>query len=91
MKNIVVLISGRGSNFVAIQETALRENWAQTLGAKIALVVSNRPDAKGLGLAEGYGIETAVVDHKAYATREAFEEELARVVDRAQPDLIVLA
>lgn len=91
MKNIVVLISGRGSNFVAIQETALRENWAQTLGARIALVVSNRPDAKGLGLAQGYGIETTVVDHKAYATREAFEEELARVVDRAQPDLIVLA
>ena len=48
MKKIVVLISGRGSNFVAIQETALREQWEETIGAKIVAVISNRPEAKGL-------------------------------------------
>ncbi len=52
MKKIVVLISGRGSNFVAIQESALREDWEHSIGAKIVAVISNRPDAKGLELAK---------------------------------------
>lgn len=91
MKKVVVLISGRGSNFVAIEETALRERWSETIGAQIVAVISNRPQAKGLTLAQEYGIDTAVVDHTAYETREAFEEALYEVVARYVPDLIVLA
>ena len=85
MKKIVVLISGRGSNFLAIQETALREDWANTIDAKIVGVISNRPDAKGLELAAGYGIDTKVIDHKLFETREAFEEELYKAVSAYKP------
>ncbi len=91
MKKIVVLISGRGSNFVAIQETALREQWEETIGAKIVAVISNRPDAKGLELAKGYGIEAVSLDHKLFETREAFEEKLLEMVESYEPDLVVLA
>ena len=91
MKKIVVLISGRGSNFVAIQETALREQWEETIGAKIVAVISNRPEAKGLELALGYGIEAVSLDHKLFETREAFEEKLLELVQSYEPDLVVLA
>ena len=91
MKKIVVLISGRGSNFVAIQETALREQWEETIGAKIVAVISNRPEAKGLELARGYGIEAVSLDHKLFETREAFEEKLLELVQSYEPDLVVLA
>lgn len=91
MKKIVVLISGRGSNFVAIQEAALKEDWKNTIGAEIVAVISNRPDAKGLELASGYGIENKVLDHKQYDSRESFDAELASVIDSYQPDLVVLA
>ena len=91
MKKIVVLISGRGSNFVAIQETALREQWEETLGAKIVAVITNRPEAKGLELARGYGIEAVSLDHKLFETREAFEEKLLELVQSYEPDLVVLA
>lgn len=91
MKKIVVLISGRGSNFVAIQETALREQWEESIGAKIVAVISNRPEAKGLELARGYGIEALSLDHKLFETREAFEEKLLEMVQAYEPDLIVLA
>ena len=69
MKNIVLLISGRGSNMEAIVRACAAEGW----NARIAAVVSNRPDAKGLEFAKGRGIATAVVDHKAFAEREAFD------------------
>ena len=91
MKKIVVLISGRGSNIVAIQETALREQWEETIGAKIVAVISNRPEAKGLELARGYGIEAVSLDHKLFETREAFEEKLLELVQSYEPDLVVLA
>ena len=91
MKKIVVLISGRGSNFVAIQETALREQWEEMIGAKIVAVISNRPEAKGLELARGYGIEAVSLDHKLFETREAFEEKLLELVQSYEPDLVVLA
>lgn len=87
MKNIVILISGRGSNMEAIVRACASEGW----DARIAAVVSNRPDAKGLVFARERGIATAVVDHKAYPTREAFDAELARVVDGFAPDVIVHA
>jgi phosphoribosylglycinamide formyltransferase 1 len=91
MKNLVILISGGGSNMAAIVRAAQRDNWRERLGARVAAVVSNRPDAKGLAVAREQGIATAVVDHKAFATREAFDEELARVIDSFQPTLVVLA
>jgi phosphoribosylglycinamide formyltransferase-1 len=84
MKNIVILISGRGSNMQAIVD-------ANIPGAHIAAVLSNRPDAAGLAWAAERGIATAVVDHKAYASREDFDAALAQLVDSYQPDLVVLA
>ncbi|MDN3921857.1 phosphoribosylglycinamide formyltransferase [Roseateles violae] len=87
MKNIVILISGRGSNMEAIVKACAAEGW----NARIAAVISNRPGAAGLGFAEQHGIATAVVDHKAFDTREAFDTELQRAIDAHAPDLVVLA
>lgn len=84
MKNIVILISGRGSNMEAIVRAAIP-------GARIAAVIANRPDAAGLAFAAHHGIDTRVVDHKAYPSREAFDEALAAVIDGFAPDLVVLA
>jgi phosphoribosylglycinamide formyltransferase-1 len=83
MKSIVILISGRGSNMQAIVEAGVP--------AKIAAVVSNRADAQGLDYARSRNIPTAVVEHRDYATREAFEAVLADVIDAHAPQLVVLA
>ena len=91
MKNIVILISGGGSNMAAIARSAEREGWRECFGVQVAAVVSNKADAKGLVLARDQGIATAVLDHKAFASREAFDAELARVIDVHQPALVVLA
>lgn len=91
MKNIVILISGGGSNMAAIVRAAQRENWRKAHGAQVAAVISNRPDAGGLALAREQLIATDVVDHKRFDTREAFDAELARVIDTRQPALVVLA
>jgi len=91
MKNIVILISGGGSNMAAIVRTAQRDNWRKAYGAQVAAVISNRPGAQGLALAREHLIATEVVDHKRFATREAFDTELAAVIDRRQPALVVLA
>ena len=91
MKNIVILISGGGSNMAAIVRAAQRDQWARELGAEVRAVVSNRPDAGGLAFAREHGIAAEVVDHKAFDGREAFEAELARVIDRHDPALVVLA
>jgi phosphoribosylglycinamide formyltransferase 1 len=87
MKNIVILISGRGSNMEAIVRACASEGW----NARIAAVVSNRPDAAGLGFAKERGIATAVVDHKGYSGRDVFDAELARVIEGFEPDVLVLA
>lgn len=87
MKNIVILISGRGSNMQAIVETAIAERW----NCRIAAVVSNRADAEGLSYAAGKGIPVAVVPSKGAASREAFDAELRKEIDRHDPDLVVLA
>ncbi|WP_054284571.1 phosphoribosylglycinamide formyltransferase [Gulbenkiania mobilis] len=84
MKNIVILISGRGSNMQAIVE-------ATPPGARIAAVISNRPDAAGLAWAAARGIATVALDHKAYPSREVFDAALAEAVDGFTPDLVVLA
>ena len=91
MKNIVILISGGGSNMATIVKTAQQEQWEQRHGARVAAVVSNKADAKGLVFARAQGIATAVLDHKAFASREAFDAELAATIDRHQPALVVLA
>jgi len=87
MKNIVVLISGRGSNMEAIVQACATEGW----NARIAAVVSNQPDAAGLAFARARGIATAVVDHRGHASRESFDAELQRAIDAFAPDLLVLA
>ena len=91
MKNIVILISGGGSNMAAIVRAAERDRWSERFGARIAAVVSNKAEAGGLALARTHGIATAVVPHKEFATREAFDEALAKVVDAHSPALVVLA
>lgn len=90
MKNIVVLISGRGSNFVSIAKRAQEENW-KALGLNLSLVLSNRPDAAGITHAKNMGIETAIVDHKLYADRESFEKAMIEIIDKHDPAVIVLA
>ncbi|MEY4344544.1 MAG: hypothetical protein RL032_376 [Pseudomonadota bacterium] len=95
MRNIVILISGSGSNMAAIAQTAQREQWATKYGAKVASVISNKADAAGLQWAQAHGIATDVLDHKVFANREAFDAELAKRIDaydRPQsPALVVLA
>jgi phosphoribosylglycinamide formyltransferase 1 len=91
MKNIVILISGGGSNMAAIVRAAERDRWPERFGARIAAVVSNKAEAGGLAIARTHGIETAVVPHKEFATREAFDEALAKAVDAHSPALVVLA
>ena len=91
MKNIVILISGGGSNMAAIVRAAERDRWSGRFGARIAAVVSNKAEAGGLAIARTHGIETAVVPHKEFATREAFDEALAKAVDAHSPALVVLA
>ncbi|MCE1192286.1 MAG: phosphoribosylglycinamide formyltransferase [Acidovorax sp.] len=90
-KNIVILISGGGSNMAAIVRAAQQENWHQRYGACVAAVVSNKADAAGLAFARQQGIATEVLDHKAFGTREAFDAALADAIDHYQPALVVLA
>ena len=91
MKNIVILISGGGSNMAAMVRAAQQQDWAGRHGIRVAAVVSNKADAKGLGLAREQGIATQVLDHKAYATREAFDAALAQAIDAYEPALVALA
>ena len=81
MKNIVILISGRGSNFEAILERSRAERWAETIGA----------EAKGLVTARNNGIEAVALDHKTFASREEFDKALGDLVASYEPDLVVLA
>jgi phosphoribosylglycinamide formyltransferase-1 len=87
LARITVLISGRGSNMATLIDAAN----AGTIDGAVTQVISNRPDAPGLAYAERNGIATSVVDHRIYESRVVFETELAKVIDRSEPDLIVLA
>jgi phosphoribosylglycinamide formyltransferase-1 len=91
MKNIVILISGSGSNMAAIVDAAEQGRWAERLNARVAAVVSNRADAQGLRVAQAHGLATGVLDHKAFDSREAFDAALMAEIDRFSPDLVVLA
>ena len=86
MKRIVILISGRGSNMEAIVDACASEGW----DARVAAVISNRADAAGLSFAAARDIATSVVDHRAYASREAFDGALAEAIDAQAPDLVLL-
>ena len=87
MKNIVILLSGRGSNMEAIVRACAAEAW----DARVAAVVSNRADAAGLAFAAAHGIATAVVDHTRFESRAAFDAELQRAIDAFAPDVVALA
>lgn len=78
---VVVLISGRGSNMAALLDA----------GLPVSAVISNRADAAGLGIASRRGIATAVVEHRRYDSREAFDAALADAAERFAPRLVALA
>jgi phosphoribosylglycinamide formyltransferase 1 len=90
-KNIVILISGSGSNMAAIAKMAQQRQWSERFGARVAAVISNKADAQGLAIAREQGIATAALDHKAFASREAFDAALTTEIDRHEPSLVVLA
>ena len=79
--SVVVLISGRGSNMLAILEA----------GIPVSAVISNRADAAGLAIAARHGVATGVVEHRRYATRDSFDAALAAEIDRHAPRLVALA
>ena len=83
MKNIVILISGRGSNLQALLEAQLP--------CRIAAVISNRADAAGLKIAQAHGIPTAVIEHRDYVDRDSFDAALAQLIDTFHADFVVLA
>lgn len=89
--NIVILISGGGSNMAALVEASRRQHWARRFGARVVAVISNKAEAGGLAWAREQGLATAVVDHKAHASREAFDAQLMQEIDRHAPALVVLA
>ena len=91
MKNIVILISGSGSNMAAIVRAAEQGRWGERLNARVAAVLSNRADAPGLDFAKAHRIPAVVLDHKAFASREDFDAALMAEIDRYAPELVVLA
>jgi len=86
-KRVAILISGRGSNMAALIEAAK----AKSFPAEIVLVLSNRPEAKGIELAQAEGIPAAVVDHKAFSSREEFDAAIQRELDAAGAEIVCLA
>lgn len=82
---IVILVSGTGSNMVALADAAAQREWAQRHGAAIVGVVSNRPDAAGLAHARARGLHTAVLDHRTYPNREAYDHDLIQLLDGLCP------
>ncbi|BEI34132.1 phosphoribosylglycinamide formyltransferase [Polynucleobacter sp. HIN5] len=87
MHSIVSLISGRGSNFEAIYKAAKAKSW----DVRFSGLIANQPEAKGLEFAKSVGIPTAVIHHRSYLSREAFDEALMQQIDAFGADLVVLA
>lgn len=83
MKSLIILISGRGSNMQALLEAELTMD-------RIT-VISNNPNAAGLAIARQYGVDTIIVDHRAFPDRQTFDAALAEKIDARQPKLIALA
>ena len=91
LKNIVILISGAGSNMEAIIRTAQNEHWADLLGARVVAVISNKADAPGLAMAHSLSVGTEVLDHRGFENRAAFDAALQARIDAHSPALVVLA
>ncbi len=87
MKTIVILISGRGSNMRSLVQACEAQAW----DAKIAAVISNRPDAAGLEFAHERGFATRIVNHREFATRADFDRALADTIASYTPDIVALA
>lgn len=83
---LVILISGRGSNMQTICQT-----FKEHPNIEVTAVISNQSDALGIEWAKHYGYETAIVEHKNYANREAFDQALKQTVQKFNPDLVILA
>jgi phosphoribosylglycinamide formyltransferase-1 len=86
-KRVAILISGRGSNMSALIKAAKAKNYP----AEIVLVLSNRPEAKGLELAQAEGIPTAVIDHKTFSSREEFDTAIDAALKAAKIEIVCLA
>lgn len=95
MQNIVILISGGGSNMAAIVREAQTQTWEKRFGARVAAVISNRRDAQGLVFAQKQGIPTHTIDHTSFASRASFDQALAEAISQYdlpnQAALVVLA
>jgi phosphoribosylglycinamide formyltransferase-1 len=95
VKKIVILISGAGSNMAAIVQTAQQQSWLERLGVVVSAVISNKPQASGLAWVRAdsahSGIQTDVVDHTQFESREDFDQALMQRIDLHAPDLVVLA
>lgn len=95
VKKIVILISGAGSNMAAIVQTAQQQSWRERLGVVVSAVISNKPQASGLAWVRAdsahSGIQTDVVDHTQFESREDFDQALMQRIDLHAPDLVVLA
>jgi phosphoribosylglycinamide formyltransferase-1 len=87
MKRIVILISGQGSNMLAVLRACRAQGWP----AEVVGVISNRPEAPGLAAAAAEGVPTVALDHRAFASREAFDAALGQAVERFAPDWVLLA
>lgn len=90
-KNIVILISGSGSNMAAIVDASFKLRWQDRFGARVVAVISNKAGAQGLAWAGEQGIATDSLDHNAYANRDAFDIALMAKINRFEPTLVVLA
>jgi phosphoribosylglycinamide formyltransferase-1 len=95
VKNIVILISGAGSNMAAIVKAAHQEAWSKKWGVKVAAVISNKPQASGLTWLQEHpefaNIKTQTLDHTQFDSREVFDQSLMAKIDEHDPDLVVLA
>jgi phosphoribosylglycinamide formyltransferase-1 len=87
MKRLAVLLSGRGSNFLAIHEACA----SKELAAEVVCVVSNKPDARGIEKARELGVPAFAFDHKLYANRAAHEAEVIATLESHAPDFVILA
>jgi phosphoribosylglycinamide formyltransferase-1 len=95
VKNIVILISGTGSNMAAIVQAAHQQRWQELMGVRVSAVISNKANASGLDWlrsnAAFSGIQTEVLEHSQFESREAFDGALMQRIDQHSPDLVVLA
>ncbi len=95
MKNIVILISGAGTNMAAIVQAAHQQKWRELMGLQVSAVISNKPNASGLAWlrsrSEFSDVKSEVLAHTQFESREAFDLALMKRIDLHAPDLVVLA